>query len=526
MVRCQVCGKEYKKITASHLQTHGITYNEYLKEYRPKEYFYKTAAELLERHYITVRRVWDILDKDGNYKRYKKGKRYNNGNVRKYGLSVSDLRNHTRGKKTVAVKNPKDRSKFIGLDIDLNYFDVLLDVYIALKSYAVPDNAIIMSSSGNKGYHVDIMLTDTLSFDEIEKFYKLIRLDTGYTKSEIELSGRSKSHKLPLGVNFKAKYADDEGYCYLCNEYGYRFTDEQALIKLQGIEPIEPSQIVDINEINEVELITDDQIKEFDSIVEDINLLESYKNPLESLVNGIESKGIDEAGKRHNRAFVLALGYRDKGFCSKEIYRKLIDWHKTLNPDFYNTSLEEAKPEYKRMSKDVFNSDYNLPLHDVKKRAFITKENIDKVLAVEKKGKGQRALRRLLFALIIHSLMYADKDGVFYMTYDQMNKLLGTNNPNQHFKDQLEYLDENGHIEIIRRNYRGKGLKHEPNKYKVPGASKERTENDFKICNYDKRCKDCINRAICHFYDDDQIKSRFSYRKAKAIIKAEPCPVN
>jgi len=502
------------------LKKHNITYDEYLKEYEPERYFNKRVAEILDKHYITVRYKWDILDHKGNYKHCKKGKK------RKWGLSLSDIKDHLKGKKTISVYQPKNKSKFIGLDIDINDIEALNKVYIALKSYDIPDQAIIMSFSGRKGYHIDIILSDMLKFRKIKEFYKLIRIDTGYSKNQVELAGENSSHKLPLGLNFKARYSKNEGYCYLCNEHGRQLNNNQALNKLEGIEPVEPELIKDIVDINDITILTEQDKSEFKEIVDSINLLDSYKNPLEALVNSIEDKGITEAGTRHNKAFVLALGYREQGYCSREIYQKLIKWHKTLDPQYYKTRLEDCKKEYKRISKDVFRERYKLPIHDIHKEAFITKGIMEKVLSVKVKGKGTKALRKLLFVMIIHSLMYADKDGIFYMTYRQINEATKTKNSEDRIKKRIDKLVNQGHIEIIQRDNRGKGLKHNPNKYKVKGLPDIDKDNTFKICNKTDKCKDCLYKATCHFYSDKEIKEKFSYRKAKEIINTEPCPVN
>ena len=520
MVECKICNQEYKKITASHLKKHNITYDDYLQEYEPERYFNKRVAEILDRLYITVRYKWDILDHKGNYKHCKKGKK------RKWGLSLSDIKDHLKGKKTIAVYQPKNKADFIGLDIDIKDKQAVKEVYEALRSYGIPDKAIIISFSGNKGYHIDIFLSDMLDYQEIKKFYKLVRIDTGLSKNQVELAGGNNSYKLPLGVNFKARYSKNEGYCYLCNEYGREMEKGQALVKLESTEPIKPENIKEILEINDITIITEQEKSEFKEIVDSINLLDSYKNPLEALVNSIENKGITEAGTRHNKAFVLALGYREQGYCSREIYNKLIDWHKTLDKRYYKTSFEDCKAEYKRIAKDVFRSRYQLPIRDISKEAFITKEIMEKVLAVQGKGKGIKALRKLLFVMIIHSLMYSDKEGIFYMTYDQMNEATGTQNNRNKLKNRIDKLAEQRHIEIIRRDKREEGRKkHKPNKYRVKNLPNKEPEKGFKVCNRPDRCKDCMSKAICFIYTNKEIKDKFSYRKAKKITSVEPCPV-
>ena len=525
MVKCEICGQEYKKITASHVKTHEITYDEYIRKYEPDYYFIKRGAELLDDLYITVRYKWDTMNSKGEYKCYRKSKK------RYWGLSISDIKYHLEGKKTIAVYSPKNKANRIGLDIDISDNDLeareaLEDVFETLGSYGIARKNILLSYSGRKGYHVDLFLADMLDNNTAEKFYKLILIDTDYTNHQIELSGGNNSYKLPLGINFKARHAADEGYCYLCNEYGRQFNNNQALYKLERIKLVEPNKIKDILEINDITILTEQDKSEFKEIVDSINLLDSYSNSLEALVNSREGKGITEAGTRHKKAFVLALGYKEQGYCSQEIYQKLIDWHKTLNSEFYKTSFENCKKEYRGISKDVFRERYKLPIDEIYKEAFITRGIMEKVLSVKVKGKGTKALKKLLFVMIIHSLMYANKAGIFYMTYDQMNEATKTQNNRNKLKNRIDKLAEQGHIEIIRRDRREEdSKKHKPNKYRVKNLPNKELEQGFKVCNRPDRCKECMYKAICFIYTDKEIKDKFSYRKGKKITSVEPCSV-
>lgn len=521
-LECKICGKDYKKITASHLKTHNITYDSYLKEYEKDKYYYKRSAELLDELYITVRKAWQIQD-NGDFKCVKAG------DNRKWPLSVADLKNHTKGKTTIGVFFPRNKSNVIGFDIDFkNNLDeareALEDVYKAINTY-IPKEAIMTSYSGNKGYHVDIFLTDMLEARKIKEFHKLILKDTGYNKNNIEIRGASRQgYKLPLGIHQKTN-----NFCYLCNEYGIEIKENESILKaLNNINRLSPEVIREVIEINGIVIFTKDDERELQEVIESYKALEIYKNPLEALINSIETKGITEGGTRHKKAFVLGIAYRDKGYCPEEIRSKLIDWHKTLDKDLYSSSWIEIEDDCKGISTDVFNKRYNLPIRDIERQAIIRKKEMDIVLSVKGKAK-----RRLLYTLINHAKMYADSEGIFYMTYKQINQAMDTNNPRAHLKTQLERLEQDKYIEIVRSNEKKEGsYKKLPNQYKVLNLNtsfstvSQPVDRKFKVCNIDKRCDDCMNKAICHLYSDIEIKNKLNRRYARTLFHTEPCPVN
>ena len=62
MEECKICGKSYKRITASHLNTHDITLEEYLKLYKKEEYKERKLAEFLMESYVYITRVVKMLN--------------------------------------------------------------------------------------------------------------------------------------------------------------------------------------------------------------------------------------------------------------------------------------------------------------------------------------------------------------------------------------------------------------------------------------------------------------------------------
>jgi len=521
MVKCEICGKEYKKLTASHLKTHNITYDEYLKEYEFDKYYLKRGAELLDDLYITVRSSW-LLQTKNSYITLKKGR------DRKWSLQTSDVRDHLEGKNTLGIFFPKGKSKVIGLDLDEKDEELLERVYNAVGRF-IPQEAILTSYSGNKGYHIDIFISEMLPARKIKEFYQLILDETDLNKKILELRGvGDQGYKLPLGNN-----AETDNHCSLVNSIGTKIKSKKIVLdKLENIVPVASELILEAIEINEVIIFTDEDEQEIEEIMEEISPLESYKNPVENIINNHWQNGIEEKG-RHNAAFILALAYKKKGLCSKEIFEELMKWHKTLDSSKYTSTPEEIRNDYEEIIKYIYERDYNLPVLDVEKEAIISREDLKLIFSVDGRGRTRKALRKLLFALIVHAKMYANTEGVFYMTYEQMNSSMNTDNNRFKMRKWLDELEDQGSIEIVASNRTQEGtFKKLPNKYKVLGLSTgidkviSQAENNFKICDKKEKCKNCLYTATCSLYTEKEIKSKFSYRQGKKILASAPCPYN
>lgn len=128
---CKICNE--KRANKQHVETHNITYDDYLKEYEPEQYNERQAVKKINELYITTRYKHSEMNKQGAYRTYSTIDGL--GIQRGYGLVDSDIRAHLKQQKTLAVFTPKDYSKFIIFDIDTRDIDVLEGVYRALASY-------------------------------------------------------------------------------------------------------------------------------------------------------------------------------------------------------------------------------------------------------------------------------------------------------------------------------------------------------------------------------------------------------
>ncbi|MHB8066163.1 MAG: TOTE conflict system archaeo-eukaryotic primase domain-containing protein [Ruminiclostridium sp.] len=151
---------------------------------------------------------------------------------------------------------------------------------------------------------------------------------------------------------------------------------------------------------------------------------------------------------------------------------------------------------------------------------------ITKILDIEGKNK-----KLLLYAMLIHSKRYANKQGVFFMTKSQMMRTTGLcENTVKNLRKKLEAKE----IITITRSKVTKFNKiynkpmTEVNRYKInlfEGICEILDDNKtFKVC--DKDCEGCFNACLCQMYSDTELKGIFARRQFEEIKKFRDYCIN
>lgn len=514
---CKICRE--KAVNKRHIEaTHKIRFEDYLKEYERDYWNEKQAIEKINELYITVRHKFIQMDSKGQWITVKSIKSNTDNTIkRKYGLCDKDLSEHLNHKKTIGVYMPRGYSKFICFDIDRPDVDILEAVVNAVSSY-VPREHIHISFSGNKGYHVELFFKRLVSHEVLNKFYKVILNDTGYKENIVECYGvNDKAVKLPLGVNSKNKDLYNN-FCYYCNEYGVEI--KNSIEYIQSIEPIEPKAIYEAVDINYMpNFFNDNDIVEIDELKEALEnapaLNYSVKDKIQSIEKLIE-EGITLEGTRHQSMYKIAVYLKDiKGFTQEKTVQFLTNWIKTkCSTELFKSGELEVLQDIKYTVKCIYNKDYTLSVS--RKQISIAPAELKEILSVPKKN-----LRHLYFILFCHGKAYADKQGKFYMTYDQMGEAGANSQDKPHLKGQLEELQSYGKLEIVSSNKRaGKGYMKAPNQYRLVILDKSEHEvinytNAFNLC--DMNCDNCLEVACSYLLDNEDIKQGFNKNEVKRI---------
>lgn len=447
------------------------------------------------------------------------------------------IKSHLLQKSRIGIKFGKG-SKVIGLDLDTLDTDILNRTYQALLTFGLLENNILMTSSGNKGYHIDIFLDNFLSRDIITKFYKVLLWEVDANTREIEIRGNSDAgYYLPFSINLKASNNKDRhyGYCGIVNKYGvmeHRVT--QNIEKLESLCKADTSIVNDIVSINYDYMMEDMQVtptppheptaKEdtdtkglLTDALEDYKLLDVYNTSVDSIVKQISSLKELQPSTRHNIAFVYAIALRETGLTKQQVHNSLIEWHEQATG--YLSSWNEVLYDCESITNSIFQVNtkgfrYNLASQNYE--PYLTKQNL-----VEFAGVKSVPQRRIYIALAVHCNTFGDAQGKFYMTHKQINSTLGTNIKSVGVIKHIMGLEQLGLIEIVERGRRKKGnTKHEPNIYRLTQQQASQEQDKHYLTDSTINKQD-VEDAIKTLFTDWEIRKTF--KGIKGINKLTNC---
>jgi hypothetical protein len=487
------------------------------------------VIEKLNDLYVRNRSKYLILNSDGQYSTIYYNKKQKDKN-KKGAKPLIDfhMKRHLQGKATVGVFASYLDTKLICFDVDIKDKEqaksVVYKLIYTLTWLGIEHEYIHISTSGNKGYHVEIFFDEPISNDTVKSFYllvmnksQLINLDFG----QVELRPTAtQGVKIPLGCNFKNKDWQTQECWYI--DFENRLEPIKSEEYILTIRKLESSKLLDILNKHEdaINRYSEKQIEEYQNVVEQYKPLEVYKQNIDegSTLEAIEKlieEGLTRPNTRHNSLLKIAKYYRHIGMSREEAEPLLIDWMKSQDKRLYTSSWEFCHKDIREIVKDVYERGYSLT-HT--KSIGITEDETRQIIEVE--GKSDKLV---IYAMLTHSKRYALSNGVFYMTVVQIEEATGLTDKT--IRNAVKRLEEKNLIEVVSRNQgtidRKTGQKtKKPNKYKVTLAVScalgEGQENrKFTVCG--KGCENCLQACLCSFYKDEEIKKVVSRRQFEDI---------
>jgi len=494
MTKCEICGVEYKRLTQSHLKAHNITIKEYNAIYEPEKNRLKKRTSFINDYYISPRYRW--LEYRGNGEPvtvdiYKNAERKKG---RTYKLNDSDIKKHLNGEYTIGIYFMKEpnASKLIGLDLDIMDTDLLERIFTALFTYGIERKNILMSFSGNKGYHIDIFLDGLLDKGTIRKFYDVLLHDLSVSSHTLELrGGDGRGYKLPFGYSQKTG-----NYCYPCNEYGKQIDDIESDKVIDGIEKLDIQVIANAIELNDIlPRINEVEAVGMEELREGVNLLDIYKggNRIQKVERMLQ-EGMHNKGNRQRAIFEVAMYYRSiYGYCIKDTIEKLKrwileKWTVGAEPEtFIRNELDSIVAKVYKYGYEFSASESDL--------FRISEAETREIFSIKTGNKlNTDSLHKLYFAMLIHSKAFADTNGIFYMTRDQMKIMTGSNSDNKTMTKHIKQLEEMGKLEVIKpkEKYRKGTCKSNPMDFKLSVQIPNEGKQLFIECGKSAKCKDCM----------------------------------
>jgi len=485
--------------------------------------------------YVLNRWKYLVLNKNGKYDTIQFFK--NNPELNKNNTSPLidwKIYHHINGLHTIGVfagkKDGIEISKFITFDVDVKDKElakwVVYKIVHVLQDIGIDDEFIHISSSGNKGYHVDLFFDIPIEVSLLKQFYEYVLKQENLLKEEInfgEVEFRptlTQGVKIPLGLNFRNENKNTSNKCYFADyPNGLRhIIDPLYITKIKKIDTILFRLILDRIFDIETEETSIKNIVDYKYVKTNYTPLEIYKVNIDkdSTIKAIEellTNGLIRNNTRHDSLLKIAKYYRYLGLSENDNQDFLIQWMQQQNKDFYTTKWEDVLLDIQEIIKYVYKN--NCSLIGGVAKVEITYNEMKEILKAKSKNE-----KLTLYSMLIHSKRYGTKNGIFYMSYSLMTK--ATKLTRKTLIKIVTQLNEDKFINIIQRNKpiinNGKFMGSETNKYKITlNISNENNDKIF-IVDKDDNCIDSFNQCLLDWYNKKEIKQLLGKRHYTEVI--------
>lgn len=245
---------------------------------------------------------------------------------------------HLQGKETIAIKNNMV-TKFVTFDIDCKesltkakrQARKIIDVL--LNKFDIPYGAIVVSYSGNKGYHIDLLFDTPVRVGAAESFMKIVLALTEEVEGvHIDRRGGTRhAVKLPLGTHKVTK-----NYCNIVATDFSKDYDENYVPTPYYLD----GNIV-YNAIHEFKAeINRKKAKKVKSNNKTIALHPPKVTELEDI---LKEKRLLTRGTRNSVTYLLALHGNTKGMTEKETVELISEILSNTSEELFNTKLSHRQ---------------------------------------------------------------------------------------------------------------------------------------------------------------------------------------
>lgn len=288
-------------------------------------------------------------------------------------LTDAAIAAHLQREYAVAVYAGPHASKFVCFDVDVNDKSLVRKLIDGLCDFGFPRERIYVSTSGGKGFHVEMFFTDTVYTNYLIDMYETVCADLQLDTKKVEFRPTSKmSIKLPLSVHGKTG-----NICW--------YLDQETL------EPIE-----DVNYVMSIMKIDRDWATTLIRKKRRFEMLDCPEMRREDhFPSGREILPVlIKEGTRHELMVAIGVNQRYQGATQEEIEKVLIDWADNQNQSLIKSSKAEIKDDAARIAAWVCGPKFLALRKNEKSKIFFSQSEIQAMLALS--GQIQR---RVLFVI-------------------------------------------------------------------------------------------------------------------------------
>lgn len=311
-----------------------------------EEDFFAVADRLCDL-YITYRERYVVMqpapDLEGGYRIYMP--KSSAGPVK---LSNRVVCRHLNRRLALSVFAGMYSSKFICFDVDLPEQDEVRRLMDAMVGYGVPRELIYVSTSGGKGYHVEIFFDGLVYTSRLRTFFDCVTVEAGSDPFKVEFRPtHGQAIKLPLSVHYKTGRV-----CW--------YLDRDTL------QPIEdPTYVLQIKKM---------AVADFEKVVERLPLakpLDPEPITLDDVVPARKMKRADleqmegdgypdlrEMGHRHNTMLSIGMYNRRRGLSQERNHAEILAWAARQPGEFLNQTAEGLERETDDIMRWVYSEQF------------------------------------------------------------------------------------------------------------------------------------------------------------------------
>ncbi len=304
-----------------------------------------------------------------------------NGQCKK--LDNAAIIGHLNQKYALGVFSTMTGSKFLCFDIDLPEPEIVHKVMHGLCEFGVQKELIYVSSSGGKGFHVEIFFTGLIYLNLLHDLYRWVIDKEGLDPKKVEFRPTfGQAIKLPLSKHHKTG-----NVCW--------YLDRDTLEPIRSMSYI--TTIVQMDR-DSVEDMIRCKIKSIGSHSEDysspthVRFLPSIKLP-----DYGDDPMMTGPGMRHNLMKSIAVHERYKGTSQEEIEAKLKEWVAKQNPDFFTDPMSVITYDAESLASFVWSDKFVV----ANRKLTITRSDLETVLSCRPSLQ-----KRVLFLILLYCRRY------------------------------------------------------------------------------------------------------------------------
>lgn len=312
-------------------------------------------------------------------------------------------------------------SKFVCFDVDIPDKEVVRKLVDALVDFGFPREKIYISSSGNKGYHVEMFFSDMTYTKHLRSTYEIICAKCGFDKHKVEFRPTDKQAiKLPLSVHCKTG-----NVCW--------YLDQETLEPIEDIGYVMQIHQIDRDWAQELMKRRARENRKFIPLGEHIKQEESEEYQAGEHVQTIRCAEklpmLVAPGTRHDTMRAIAVNERYKGTQQEEIVRVLMEWIDVQDHAFYTSSREDVLTDAEKLADYVWSSKFTA----YEQAVYFDEVDIKNLLSV--KGRVQR---RVLFTIIA----FCKRQNGVGISAEKIGKCVGASA--QGVRNAVNILEEKG----------------------------------------------------------------------------------